>query len=361
VRGREAKLRKATTITDVARRARVSPATVSNVLGERKPVTPELAERVRRAAQDLGYQAHRGASYLRSGRSRIIAIVVPSLENPFFTSLVAAIEERVSSENYDVFVTSSRENEEVERARLEALVPWRPAGVVIIPCTDAFATRTLLASARIPFVVVDRVAGPVEADTVAIDNVAAAALAGDHMLSLGHRDVLIVASSLKLANVRERCDGITGRFRAAGCKSPPILEVGVTFDSVAERLERWIGENGRPGAVIVLTNYATLGILAACAKLGIAIPDDLSFVGFDDYAWMDAASPSISAVRQPVAQMGLEAWACLKGRIAGKDHPPARIRLPCKLEIRQSTKAVDPRMTQSGHRINLARAVSKTP
>jgi len=353
-------VRKAATIKDVARRAGVSPATVSNVLGERKPVNPELVERVRHAARDLGYQAHRAASYLRSGKSRVIAIVVPSLENPFFTSLVAAVEQCVSSEHYDVIVTSSRENEDIERARLEALVPWRPAGVIIIPCSDAFATRTLLAAAHIPFVVVDRLAGPVDADSVAIDNVGAAALAADHLLSLGHRDVLIVASSLTLANVRERCQGIAARFKAAGCRSPRILEVGVTFDSVAERLERRIRQDGCPGAVCVLTNYATLGVLRACAKLRIAIPGDLSFVGFDDYTWMDAASPSITAVRQPVVRMGTEAWACLKERIAGKDHPPACLRLPCKLEVRQSTAAVVSRIAQSEPDKNLAREVAKT-
>ena len=110
----------------------------------------------------------------------------------------------------------------------------------------------------------------------------------------------------------------------------------------------------------VLTNYATLGVLKACAKLRIAIPGDLSFVGFDDYTWMDAASPSITAVRQPVVRMGTEAWACLKERIAGKDHPPACLRLPCKLEIRQSTAAVVSRIAQSEPDKNLAREVAKT-
>ncbi len=187
---------------------------------------------------------------------------------------------------------------------------------------------------------VDRVAADDWADAVMVDNAGAARLAADHLLGLGHARVLVAASSLALANIRERCDGIAAAFAHAGLDAPEVIEVGLTFDTVAERLEAWLAARGRPSAIIALTNFATLGVLAALSRLGIRVPDDVSLVGFDDYAWMRAAAPSITAVRQPVDRMAEEAWRRLVGRLAGEAGPPLRLRLPCSLEVRASTRAV---------------------
>ena len=100
-------VKKRPTIHDVANRAEVSVATVSNVLGRRKTVSPLLAENVRRAAEELGYSADRAASQLRSGKAKVIAIVVPSLDNPYFTSIIAAVEQAVHTDGYDIIVASS--------------------------------------------------------------------------------------------------------------------------------------------------------------------------------------------------------------------------------------------------------------
>src|SRR5580698_638056 len=109
------------TMTDVARRAGVSPATVSNVLANRKPVEPSLVERVRKAASDLDYHVDRAASRLRSGKTNVVAVAVPSLENPFFASLVASIEIEAQKDGYEIIVSSTNESESAERPRVSAL------------------------------------------------------------------------------------------------------------------------------------------------------------------------------------------------------------------------------------------------
>lgn len=340
--------RKPATMRDVAQRAGVSPATVSNVLGQRKPVDAALAERVRRAAAELDYAVDRAASQLRSGKTRVVAIVVPSLENPFFTSLIAAVERSVAADGYDIVVASSGDDGATERSRLAALLSWRPAGVVVVPCADSFGARDLLVGARVPYVVVDRVAADLAADVVTVDNDGAAGAAARHLLGLGHRDLLVVASSLALANIRERCDGVRAVWRAAGLSAPAVLEVGLSFDEIAERVDAHLVAHGRPTAVLALTNFATLGVIAAFGRLGVAIPDDVSLVGFDDYAWMGVSTPSITAVAQPVDRMGTAAWERLRTRIGGGGEPPSRLKLNCRLEIRQSTKAVGPPLGCAG-------------
>lgn len=334
------KTRKPSTMTDVAKRAGVSPATVSNVLAGRKAVDPDLAARVRQAAAELDYQIDRVASRLRGGKARVIGVLVPSLENTFFTSLIAAIERNLQAEGYDILVASANDDEKVERTRLATLLSWRPAGVIVVPAHDAFTNRDLLDAADLPYVVLDRVGADLKADIVAIDNIQAGRDAAAHLLNLGHRDIWVVASALKLRNIRQRCEGVQLACKEAGAPLPKILEVGMTFETVAESLEGQFETSGRPGAVIALTNFATMAVLATFAKNRIGVPEDISLVGFDDYAWMSASTPSITAIRQPVNGMGAAAWACLRRRIEGDQTAPTRQELTAHLKIRQSTRAV---------------------
>ena len=340
---------KTPTIRDVAARARVSAATVSNVLANRATVNAELAARVRSAVRELGYEVDRLAAQLRSGRSRVVAVLVPSLENPFFTSIIASIERQARRGGFEIIVASSsdqegaNDQEDFERARLAALLSWRPLGVVVLPCSDGFANRSALHQAGVPYVVVDRIVeGHSAVDVVGIDNAAAAAQAAEHLVRLGHRDLLISASSLELANVRERCAGIRRVLRDAGLREPALLQGGFTFESVAERLRAWLAHHRRPTAIIALTNFATLGVLSALGSLSLRVPEHLSLVGFDDYAWMRAATPSITAVRQPVDSIGAEAVKLLEARIQGDGGPPRAVRLACELFERASTRRIGP-------------------
>ena len=127
---------KTRSINDVARMAGVSPATVSNVLTGRKPVSGKLVKKVEAAVKALDYRADPLASMLRSGEAKIVAVVVPDLDNPFFTSIVSAVEQRLGEESYEAIVASSHGEESIERSRLKAILAWRPAGLIIIPCSD---------------------------------------------------------------------------------------------------------------------------------------------------------------------------------------------------------------------------------
>ena len=325
-------------IKDVARRAGVSPGTVSNVYSKNRPVKAALVARVRAAAEELGYQPDRAASQLRSRKARVIGILVPSLNNPFFTSLIAAIEERAQSEGYEIIVASSNDDEESEATRLATLAAWRPAGIVVIPCADEFAARGVIARASIPYVVADRLAANLAVDAVTIDNTEAGIKAARHLLDLGHHDFVVAASTLKLANIRERCSGIQSVFTERGLAGPSLIEVGLEFEAATDRLRAWIENNRRPSAFLALTNFTTLGVLASLSRLNISVPDDVSVLGFDDYSWMRAVNPPLSAIRQPVEEIGQQVWIRLRARIAGDTSAPVHMRLGCELIVRSSTR-----------------------
>jgi len=326
------------TMSDVARRAGVSPATVSNVLGGRRTVSAALAERVLSAASDLDYRVDPAASRLRSGRARAACVLVPDLTNPFFAELVGAMEAAARQDRYDLIVASSGGDPELERARLKALIAWRPAGMLVVPCDDSFAGRALLVEAGIPFVVVDRVPDDVGADAVLVGNEEAAAEGMRHLLALGHRRIVLVASTLALGNMRARCAGAAEAWREAGqAGEPEILETGFSVEAAAGMIADRLRRNPRPTAVFALNTAVTLGALAALSAAGLRAPSDVALLGFDDYAWMRVASPPVSAIRQPVGAMGEAAWKRLAARLRGEAAPPCRLRLACTLEVRAST------------------------
>lgn len=329
---------KPVSIHDVARAAGVSPATVSNVLGGRKAVTPALVSRVQEAARALDYRVDRVASQLRTGKTRVIAVLVPDLDNPFFTSIVAAVERCLREDDYDVIVASASGDEAIEESRLMAMLAWRPAGLIVLPCSDIFPKRLLIERAGVPYVVADRVTLGL-ADTVSVDNEEAGSIGAKHLVDLGHRRILIASSVLKLGNIRERCRGATSLMRCHGLPAPEIVELGLDFETAWQRLSKRFERRVPPTAILALTNFTTLGVLATLADRRLAIPQQVSLIGFDDYAWMRARATPLTAIAQPVPALGKAIWERLRARIEGDRSPPQHVQLSCELKIRSSTAA----------------------
>jgi DNA-binding LacI/PurR family transcriptional regulator len=330
---------KAVSINDVAKMAGVSPATVSNAITGRKKVSAELARKVEAAVKALEYRPDPLASTLRSGDARIVAVLVPDLDNPFFTSIVSAVEYFVGADSYEVIVASSRGEDAVECAKLKAILAWRPAGLIVIPSTDEFLGRDIIDAFRTPYVIADRTTGNPNADTVSIDNEGAGAIGADHLIALGHRNVLIAASSLRLANIRQRCAGAAKAFAEHGLPKPEVVELGLDTDAACQRLSQWFDRNRAPTAIQALTNFTTLSVLTAAAERGRQIPKDISLLGFDDYAWMSARATPLTAICQPVREMGRALWERLGARIRGEVSPPVHVQFACELRVRASTAA----------------------
>lgn len=326
-------------IRTVASRAGVSTATVSNVLNARRSVAPELAERVRAAVAELGYIADVGASRLRSRKSAVAGVLVPDLANPFFGEFVAALEQAARGDGYDLLIASSGDDVAQEAARLHTLLTWRPAGLIVIPCGSTIGGLDAAAGARVPLVAADRFPAGPAIDVIAVDNRAAAADITRHLIAGGRRHVLAAAGSLAIGNVVERCEGIRDGARHAA--EVELLEVGHTLAESRARLAARLSGGLPPDAVFALNNVATLGALGALAASGLRVPQDVALASFDDEEWMRAVSPPLTAVRQPIDALARGAWQRLTARIAGDASPPQQIRLPCTLEIRDSSAPVE--------------------
>lgn len=329
-------MRESVSIKEVAKMAGVSTATVSNVYSGKKPVNDDLAKRVRDAGNKLGYQVNRIASQLRSGKNNIVGVLVPDLSDPFFTSIITKLEELAQLNGYEIIVANSNDNEKTEHGRLDALLSWQPAGLVIIPCTDVIPSQLLGKGYVPPFVVADRVSDQNISDTVMIDNKEAGAIAASHLVDLGHRNLLMAASDLNISPIRERCAGAQDSVARLGA-TLDIVELGSKPFIGADRLSYWLDRDGRPTAIIATNGMTTLAILACLAKRKIDIPKQISVVGFDDYLWMSARQTSLTAVSQPTSDIANSVWECLKARMSGEKFARKKIVLSCTLAIRDST------------------------
>ncbi|MGF7051076.1 LacI family transcriptional regulator [Bosea sp. OAE752] len=331
------------TIRDVAARAGVSIATVSNVFSGNKPVNADLRERVLKAADELAYQVDRAASQLRSGQAKVVGVLVPDLDDVFFTSLVSQLEVMAQADGYDILVASSRDDIGLEQSRLRTLLAWRPSGLIVVPCSDAMPRGLAGEIGRLPMVFADRVPPEGSAvDTVAIDNREAGEIAARHLLGLGHRDIVIAASSLAISPIRERVRGACELIRRAAGVEATVVELGSVAERGAELFRHWLERHARPSAVIALTNVTTLSALSALARLRIDVPDPVSVIGFDDYPWMSARKTGLTAIRQPVAEIAAAAWQRLRARMAGDEALPQTIVLQTSLQVRDSVRDLSP-------------------
>ena len=319
----------------------MSTATVSNVLNGTRPVNPKLRKRVEKAARELSYKVDRAASQLRSKNTRIIGVLVPDLDDAFFTSLVSGLEIMAGEDGYDVIIASSRDDQELEVSRLNAMLGWRPSGLVVVPCSDTVPQIVIDEAKHLPVVLADRVAeGAQPADAVLIDNFEAGQIAARHLVSMGHSDVVVAASRLGVSPINERVRGVTEFLDTTLGVAPTVVEVGSNATEAAEVLERWLDRNAQPTAILGLTNVTTLGALSALAARHIDVPQQISIMGFDDYAWMSARKTALTAIRQPVAELAQTVWERLTVRMAGDTSPPQRLELKTSLQIRSSVRNI---------------------
>jgi len=252
---------------------------------------------------------------------------------------VHRIEELAAESDYQILLMSSNEDTGQEAHRVEVLLARQTDGLIIAPARDDLSAFAKSAADLPPTVLVDRGFGLSGFDTVAADNLEAAKRGCQHLLSLGHRDIALVVSDTALANIADRVAGYRAALSEAGIADRTrVIMGGFTVDGCRGAIEQELRRADRPTAIFSAAYIATLGAIKAIRALDLAFPDDVSLLSFDDTDWMTALRPYVSAVAQPVDEMAAESWRLLKHRLTGAGAEIARIRLPCSLQVRESTR-----------------------
>jgi DNA-binding LacI/PurR family transcriptional regulator len=347
-------------VVEVAREAGVSTATAARALGGYGSVSARARDAVTAAADRLGYRANGLARSMITGLTHTLGVLVSDIENPFFSRALRGIADVAHEAGYQVLLVNTDEDQEIERGALTVLTERRVDGLVVVPADarDRDALQQVI-DAGIPVVLLDRTVHGVAADTVGIDNRAAARDATRRLLELGHQDVSLFTGapeSMQRALTRpglrgvERLTGTTVGTRAAGYRDA-LVAAGITprpelvsaegfrREDAAAAVRRLMALPRPPTAILALDSLLALGVLQGLREAGLRCPADVSLIGFDDADWADVISPPLTVVAQPVYDLGAEACRLLLERIGGADRRPVNRRLATRFVERESAAA----------------------
>lgn len=327
-----------TTIYEVAAHAGVSPATVSRVLNGNRAVNVAMAERVRASIDELGYRPSQVARSLRTQRSRTIAVIVPDIENPFFTSVVRGTEDEGRGAGLMTVVCNTDNDVERERAYLRLAVDQRMDGVILATDQHDLGGFITAQGPKVTTVLIDRELEPLRLDAVLVDNVLGAKEATRHLIESGARRVACITGPTAVTTARQRLQGYQEALHEAGIRGNRSLVRHADYHSAGGRLAMAeLIAAGQPDGVLVCNNMMTMGALQELSDQGVAVPDDLLLVGFDDEPWAPYWQPPVTTVAQPARDVGRSAIRLLLDRINDVGGGPRRITLLPSLHVRASS------------------------
>jgi len=327
------------TITDVAREARVSASTVSHVINETRYVSDEVKQRVHAAMEALNYQPNVIARSLRTRETLTVGVVVSDVTNPFFTSIVRAIEDEVLKQGYSIILCDTDEKPEREQAYLRLLMGRRVDGLIVAPSSgNADLLRSAIESG-LPVVLLDRSIPGLTADVVLSDNESGAFDAVSYLIGMGHRRIGIIAGRLEVSTGADRMAGYVRAIRTHGIPADESLIEVAKFkrDIAYDKTMKMLNRAEPPTALFVCNNVMTAGTMAALKAAGKKVPEDISVIGFDDSEWAALMDPPLTVVAQPIVELGTRAAQMLMRRISrGRVKTPRAVVLKPELIVRDS-------------------------
>jgi LacI family transcriptional regulator/LacI family repressor for deo operon, udp, cdd, tsx, nupC, and nupG len=328
-------------LKEVARRSGVSPATVSRVINEPERVRAETRARVEAAIRELRYRPSRVARRLRvaRGSSRLVGLVLPDVQNPFFADLARGVEDAAQGEGYTVILGNSDEDEAKQGHYLEVMRAELVDGFILPPLSDRDAAVAELVRTGIPEVCVDRRLAKPPVDLVVLDNVRGAHDATEHLLEAGHRRIGFLVGRPRVSTSRERLEGYRRALEEWEVEADASLVQpgGVRSEGGAAAAAALLDLAEPPSALLAGNSALALGALEEIRRRGLRIPGEVAMVGFDDAPWAPVTSPPLTAVRQPAYEMGRRAMELLLRRFREPRGSTTTVMLQPELIVRGSS------------------------
>lgn len=338
------------TIKDVARIAGVSPSTVSRVLAGNPRISSETQAKVREVLKALNYYPHAGARSLVTGSSRTIGLITsrPTAETfaaPFFPEVIRGIGSVLETEGYNLLISTVQGEANQREACLHLLRSRHVDGVILSLSVLGDELIHALVAEKRNFVLIGR---PADADGrlshpkvhfVNNDNVLAAAVAVEHLVSRGHRRIAFISGPQHWVFCHDRLQGYRQGLQEAGIPFRPELVqvIPTTQADGARACERLLALPDPPTAILAVDDCVALGVLEAALRRGRRIPADLAVAGFNDSPITAWTRPPLTTVRIPVFELGATAARMLVNRLHGIPSRPHQVVLPSQLIAREST------------------------
>jgi LacI family transcriptional regulator len=349
---------KAITINEIAREAGVSTATVSRVFNQPSKVKSRTREKVLAVIERHHYVAHGLAGGLASRRSRLLGLVIPTVTNSIYASSTQAIHHAAQRAGYTVLVGVSDFSEEREAELIHQLMSRRVEGLILTGERRAMTVYEKITRNHCPFVITWKLTRSRDRPSVSFDNHKAARGAVEHLLKLGHRRIGLVCGRTDLNDrALQRKLAFEDALRDAGIEPDRELIFERSFEFVEGRaaMHQMLQLERPPSAVFCANDIQAIGVLSECRDAGIAVPEQMSVVGFDDLPIAQYITPTLTTVRVPAHEMGESAATRLIAAIE-KGEPVLSLELLTDLVIRETTAAYQPsRISQGRTATRLAR------
>lgn len=325
------------TLSEVAAEAGVSPTAVSRYLNNRIDLPKATRDRIDAAIAKLDYRPNLLARRLSTGKSEAIALVTPDIANPFFAELAAAIERQAHASGYSVYITSTGGHADAEINAIRRMADSHVDGLIMTTNRVDDGSLANLLAGRENVVLLDEDIDGVSVPRVFVDNAEGAYLATRHLIAMGHTEIALVGGPHRLMSVSERLAGFTRAMNEAGLpiRAGWVLLGDYTREYGMAAASVLLDAAAPPTAILSCSDYIAIGVMQVVREHGLAIPRDVSLVGFDDMAFAPLVDPPLTTIRQPVAAMGELAVQHLLALLEGQT-APAETRLPVELVTRQS-------------------------
>ena len=326
--------RRDVTVADVAKAAQVSKAQAARALGNYGAVSDDVRERVLAAAEELAYRPNELARSMNTGKSHTIGVVVGDIENPHFGLATRGITDVAKKSGYNVILINTDENTAAEVDAVRVLLDKRVDGLIVAPASsmDTGHLQRVRDSGR-PLVLLDRTAGGLDVDTVAVDMERISYESTLYLLGAGHRRIAFISTLktdaaysegmiLDSSQIADRLEGMRRAFLEAEVPFPADLVRLNAGDagSIRTITRDVLQSEDRATAVVASDGLIALSVVEAIQELGLEIPAGVSFLMYDDLAWTRLTTPPLTVVAQPVYDMGAAAAGALIRQIEGR--PP---------------------------------------
>lgn len=335
------------TIYDIAKEAKVSVATVSRVLNDTAPVKGATRARIEELIQKYNFQPNAMARSLLKKETGIIGVIVPDLTNPFFPEVFAGAEQEAQQEGHTFLLSNSIGDYTKESEYLSILREKRVDGIMFMGgrinlkhCEEHLVQELVQHASVIPTVLVNGGLRNTDLIRVATDEADGTALAVRHLIGLGHKDIGFIGgeSHMTTTSIKLRAFRKTLKEEGLDIREEWLLPDSFSIDSGKRQMLKMLDMKKRPTAVFCVNDYTAIGAIKAAAEAGLAVPDDMSIVGFDDIPLAHHFIPELTTVSQQAHELGRTAVKVLKAMM-NKEKVKKLTTLEPQLIVRQSTGA----------------------
>jgi LacI family transcriptional regulator len=331
------------TIHDIAKELNITASTVSRALKDHPRISESTKKAVHKVAKKLNYQPNHLAAALRNGKSKIIGIIVPTIDRSFFGSIIRGFEEVANKSHYSVLICQSHDSYESEVATVEALLNSRVDGIIasFAKETENFDHYIKAKSKGIPVVLFDRANADLDVSHVVIDNHLGGYKAVEHLIQQGCKRIAHITSNKKISIYKERLRGYREALENHGIpfEKELVIEGDLQFEDGRSAMETLLSQNQIPDGIFSASAYGAVGALQVLKERGISVPDQVSIVGFDNESFTRFSEPAISTIDQQSRQIGIAAAEIFFEQINLKSEKfvPKKIVLTPELIIRKSS------------------------